>query len=249
VAADGAPPSDVLQAHVLALEALLEAGRTQESERRIAIIESRIDARMTPGAWGEFLRSRGEWHAQMMRASEAYHDLAQSSTVFELLGERYEAARSHLALGRLAARAGARPLAEGLPGAGRRHVRRARRAPDRRRVASARALLALPGTGAFIGSSADADDALVRRLVDAAALPELLRVRRWRRLIETTGGAGWRAVCPIGGTAGVGARRVGRRARGGAELAASGGSGEAPPSRRRCASTCTAAKMAARATP
>jgi hydrogenase-4 transcriptional activator len=188
VAADGAPPPDVLQAHVIALEALLEAGHTQESERRIANIESRIDARTTPGAWGEFLRSRGEWHAQMMRASEAYHDLAQSSTVFELLGERYEAARSHLALGRLAARAGARPLAE-------RYLRQADDTfaalgarPDIDDVSRARALLALPGTGAFIGSAADADDALVRRLVDAAALPELLSRETLAALIETAGG-------------------------------------------------------------
>jgi hydrogenase-4 transcriptional activator len=185
----GAPPSDVLQAHVLALEASLEAGRTQESERRIAIIAARVDARMTPGAWGEFLRGRGEWHAQTMRASEAYHDLAQSSTVFELLGERYEAARSHLALGRLAARAGARSLAEGYLGQADETFAALGAQPDRDEVARARALLALPGTGAFIGSSADADDALVRRLVDAAALPELLARETLAALMETTGGA------------------------------------------------------------
>ena len=42
-----------------------------------------------------------------------------------------------------------------------------------------------PGTGEFIGSPADADDAIVRRLVDAAALPELLARETLSALLET----------------------------------------------------------------
>ena len=46
------------------------------------------------------------------RLSEAYHDIAQSASVFELVGEGYQGALSHLALGRLASRVGARSQAD-----------------------------------------------------------------------------------------------------------------------------------------
>jgi transcriptional regulator with GAF, ATPase, and Fis domain len=45
---------------------------------------------------------------------------------------------------------------------------------DRADTEAARQLLAAPGSGEYILSPANADDALVRRIVDAAALPELL---------------------------------------------------------------------------
>ena len=54
------------------------------------------------GTWGEFLRLRGRLHAAAGRATEAYHDFGQSVSVFELLGERYQAGLSYLELGRLA---------------------------------------------------------------------------------------------------------------------------------------------------
>ena len=73
---------------------------------------TRIDARAMPGAWGEFLRLRGALHGSADRLSEAYHDIAQSASVFELIGEGYQGALSHLALGRLASRVGARSQAE-----------------------------------------------------------------------------------------------------------------------------------------
>ena len=63
------------------------------------------------GTWGEFLRLRGRLHAAAGRATEAYHDFGQSVSVFELLGERYQAGLSYLELGRLAAAAGARSRA------------------------------------------------------------------------------------------------------------------------------------------
>ncbi len=53
------------------------------------------------GIWGEFLRLRGRLHAAAGRATEAYHDFGQSVSVFELLGERYQAGLSYLELGRL----------------------------------------------------------------------------------------------------------------------------------------------------
>ncbi len=43
-----------------------------------------------PGAWGEFLRLRGALHGSADRLSEAYHDIAQSASVFELIGEGYQ---------------------------------------------------------------------------------------------------------------------------------------------------------------
>jgi hydrogenase-4 transcriptional activator len=174
VEARGVPPADMLQAHLIAAEALLAAARHHEAERRVALIGGQLDARSMPGAWGEFLRIRAELHAQRSRPGDAYHDLAQSSSVFELLGDRYEAARTHLVLGRLAAHAGARSLA-------RRYLDQAATtfsvlgaARDLADVETARALLARPGTGEFIGTSVDGDEAVVRRVVDAAAMPELL---------------------------------------------------------------------------
>ena len=41
-----------------------------------------------------------------------------------------------------------------------------------------------PGTGEYVGSPADADDALVRRLVDAAVLPDLLARELAATLLE-----------------------------------------------------------------
>src|SRR5204862_1005151 len=81
---------------------------------------------------------------------------------------------SHLSLGRLVAETGARSVAE-------RHLSRAlgifqqlgadRDADDTR---TAQELLTTVGSGQYVISPADADDAIVRRIVDAAALPELL---------------------------------------------------------------------------
>jgi len=179
-----APPADVINAQLVAADALLEAGRTREAEHRIEFVEARIDARVTPGAWGEFLRVRGEWHAQMAHASEAYHDLAQSSSVFELLGERYEAARSHLVLGRMAARAGARSIAQRYLDQAAATFDALGASRDLEDIARARALLSAPGTGEFIGAAADADDVIVRRIVDASALPELLMRETLAALLE-----------------------------------------------------------------
>jgi DNA-binding NtrC family response regulator/tetratricopeptide (TPR) repeat protein len=183
-----APPADVINAHLVAADALLEAGRATEAEQRVETITARIDARVTPGAWGEFLRVRGEWHAQMAHASEAYHDLAQSSSVFELLGERYEAARSHLVLGRMAARAGARSMAQRYLDQAGATFDALGATHDLEDVSRARALLSAPGTGDFIGAAADADDVIVRRIVDASAMSELLMRETVNALLEAVDG-------------------------------------------------------------
>jgi hydrogenase-4 transcriptional activator len=182
--ADGAPPAEAREGELIAIEALLVADRIDEAEQRVAQVESRIDPRSTPGAWGEFLRLRGQLHTGQGRTTEAYHDIAQSSSVFDLVGERYQAAVSQLALGRLAARAGARSTAD-------RHFQHAAQVFEslgaQRDLDEARAAIAASqqiGTGEYVGSPADADDALVRRLVDAAVMPELLARELAAALLE-----------------------------------------------------------------
>src|SRR5262249_7217686 len=107
-----APPAEALESELIAAEALLAANRADEASQRLKHVESRLDPRTTPGAWGEFLRIRGSLQAHEGHTTEAYHDIAQSGSVFELVGERYQAATSQLALGRLAVAAGARSIAE-----------------------------------------------------------------------------------------------------------------------------------------
>ena len=107
-------------------------------------------------------------------AADAYHDFAQSATLLDLLGERYQAALSHLALGRLVAGAGARSVAERHLGKAAAVFTQLGAERDIHDTDDARALLNSGGTGENVISPADADDAIVRRIVDAAALPDLL---------------------------------------------------------------------------
>ena len=104
--------------------------------------------------------------------------------MFELVGERYQAAVSQLALARLAAKAGAKSTAD-------RHYQYAAQVfqslgatRDLEQVRAAMASTQPPGTGEYVGSPADADDALVRRLVDAAVLPDLLARELAASLLE-----------------------------------------------------------------
>ena len=168
-----APPAEAIQAELIACEALLAGGRTLDAEKRIGSLATRIDARAMPGAWGEFLRLRGTLHGSADRLSESYHDIAQSASVFELIGEGYQGALSHLALGRLASRVGARSQAEHQFALAASMFESLGAAPDL--VETQKAASRLPSAEATDPlSSIDADDAVVRRLVDAAAFPELL---------------------------------------------------------------------------
>jgi hydrogenase-4 transcriptional activator len=184
IASTGLPPADQLHAELVAAEALVTAGRPDDARQRLERTTGLVDPRTTPGAWGEYLRLRGVVAAQSGRATEGYHDLSQSVTVFDLLGERYQAALSQLALGVAAARAGARSLAERALSQAEAAFTDLGAARDARDAVEARALLERPGTGEFVGTPADADDAVVRRLVDAAALPELLARETAAALIE-----------------------------------------------------------------
>src|SRR5690606_22653857 len=96
ILADDAPPFDALQATLIAAEALVGAGRLGDAEARLAAVADTIDPQVAPAAWGEYLRLRGALLARGASRTEAYHAFAQSASLFELLGERYQAALSHL---------------------------------------------------------------------------------------------------------------------------------------------------------
>jgi hydrogenase-4 transcriptional activator len=182
----GVPPADEIHARLVAIEALVAGGRFEDAGARLEQMAAKVDPRTTPGAWGEFLRARGVVAAGTGRAPEGYHDLAQSANVFDLLGERHQAALSQLALGQLAARAGARSLATRTLDQAASTFRELGALRDAADVDTARGLAEQPGTGEFIGTPADADDAVVRRVVDAAALPDLLARETAAALLEVT---------------------------------------------------------------
>jgi DNA-binding NtrC family response regulator/tetratricopeptide (TPR) repeat protein len=181
----GVPPAEAIQAELAVCEALVAADRIADAERRLAMCSSRLDARAAPGSWGEFLRIRGAVHERTNRRAAAHHDFAQSASVFELLGERYHAALSNLALGRLGAQAGNRSAAGryldqaaaifGTLGAQR----------DLDEVAAVRAMLEAMPSGHPAIVPGDADEAVVRRLVDAAILPDLLARETATAVLET----------------------------------------------------------------
>lgn len=184
VGAAEAPAGYVLQAELIAIEALLAAGRQDESRARLEAIASRVQPGGMSGVWGEYLRLRGRLHAAAGRLSEAYHDFGQSVSVFDVLGERYQAGLSYLELGRLSGAAGARSRATRYLADAVGLFESVSAAPE---VAEARAALdAVPaaGTGTYVGVQMDGDDALVRRIVDAAAMPALLAREGATALLE-----------------------------------------------------------------
>jgi DNA-binding NtrC family response regulator/tetratricopeptide (TPR) repeat protein len=184
---DGAPPFDALQVTLIAAEALAAAGRLDEAEARLKRAADQLDPRSAPAAWAEYLRLRGTLHEHRGRSSEAYHDYAQSATLLEMLGERYLSALSDLAIGRLVARTGARSIAQRHLDAASAVFQRLRATRDIADTEAARRLLTSVGTGEDVIAQPDADDALVRRIVEAAELPELLDREVLATLLEASG--------------------------------------------------------------
>ena len=182
----GVPPSESIQADLAACEALVAAGRVAEAQTRLESCEARLEPRTAPANWGEFLRTRGTVHERCERLSAAYHDFAQSANVFDLLGERYHAALSQLALGRLAARSGTRATAERYLDQAAAVFRSLGAQRDLDEVDAAWLLLEHPRPVETLPSPADADDAVIRRLVEASALPDLLARETATALLETT---------------------------------------------------------------
>jgi len=182
----GVPAAEAIQADLAACEALLAAGKAPDAQHRLTECESRLDPRGSPATWGEFLRIRGAVHDQTHRPSAAYHDFAQSVNVFELLGERYQAALSQLALGRLTSRSGRRGIAE-------RHLSAAADVfamlgakRDLDEVEAARSALAAAPSERVAETGDEADDEIIRRLVDAAIFPDLLAREVSGAILEST---------------------------------------------------------------
>ena len=148
--APGVPPADAIQADLAACEAMVAAGRIDDAQHRLETCESRLDPKTTPANWGEFLRIRGLIREQGGRPQLAHHDFAQSANIFELLGERYQAALSQLALGRIAAAAGSRSAAE-------------------RNLDSATTVFKMLGAERDLDEAGAARDLLSRHVGDAAA--------------------------------------------------------------------------------
>lgn len=182
----GVPPSEAIQANLAVCEALVACRRIGEAEQRLSSCEERLDPRSAPAIWGEFLRVRGVVREHSGRVSDAYHDFAQSASVFDLLGERYQAALSRLALGRVSAGSGRADDAERYLGQASGVFRMLGAQRDLDEVIVARTTAARTATTKVLPSPALADDAIVRRLVDAAILPELLARETVAALLETT---------------------------------------------------------------
>ncbi|MBM3818645.1 MAG: tetratricopeptide repeat protein [Acidimicrobiia bacterium] len=182
----GIPGAEATMAELGACEALVAAGRVTEAERRLAACEGRLEARVVPSNWGEFLRIRGAVHERAGRPLAAHHDYAQSATVFNLLGERHQEALSQVALARVAVKAG-------TPATGARYLDQAEAIfrslgaeRDLEDVAAVRARLETDAQAGAAASITDIDEAVVRRLVDAAVMPDLLARETSAAVHETT---------------------------------------------------------------
>ena len=187
--APGVPQSDLIQADLAACEALIGTGRLREAEQRLEACEGRLDPRRAPANWGEFLRIRGLVRERSPRPQTAHHDFAQSANIFQLLGERYQAAMSHLALGRLSAAAGSSALAEKYLEQASSEFTSLGAQRDLAEVQSVREQLSsAPPKGSTVSPS-DADEGIVRRLVDAAIFKELLARETAAALLEVTEGS------------------------------------------------------------
>jgi DNA-binding NtrC family response regulator/tetratricopeptide (TPR) repeat protein len=182
--ADDAPPAYATQGELVAVEALLASGRREEAEKRLTAASGLLPAAGMSGVWGEFLRLRGRTHAQARRTTDAYHDFGQSVSVFELLGEKYQAGLSYLELGRLAGGAGARSRAARYLADALAIFESLDARPELADTRAAIAGIPTAGTGAFLGGQVDGDAALVRRIVDAAVTPALLAKEGTTTLLE-----------------------------------------------------------------
>jgi tetratricopeptide (TPR) repeat protein len=181
---EGIPAAYAILGELIAIEALLTLGASSECEERLEAVSTRIQPGGMSGTWGEFLRLRGRIRAAQGRATDAYHDFGQSVSIFELLGERYQAGLSYLELGRLAASAGARSRAARYLTDAQRLFGSLGAAPELAETDVALKQIPLAATGGYVGVQVDGDDALVRRIVDAAVMPALLAREGATALLE-----------------------------------------------------------------
>jgi DNA-binding NtrC family response regulator/tetratricopeptide (TPR) repeat protein len=181
---EGIPAAYAILGELIAIEALLAIGASSECEERLEAVSTRIQPGSMSGTWGEFLRLRGRIRAAQGRATDAYHDFGQSVSIFELLGERYQAGLSYLELGRLAASAGARSRSARYLTDAQRLFASLGAAPELAETDVALKQIPSAGTGGYVGVQVDGDDALVRRIVDAAVMPALLAREGATALLE-----------------------------------------------------------------
>jgi hydrogenase-4 transcriptional activator len=183
-AMEGIPAAYSILAELIAIEALLTSGAQAESQERLESVSKRIQPGGMSGTWGEFLRLRGRVRAAAGRETDAYHDFGQSVSIFELLGERYQAGLSYLELGKLAGSAGARSRATRYLNDARALFASLGAVPKLADTDAALADLPTAGTGGYVGVQVDGDDALVRRIVNAAVMPALLAREGATALLE-----------------------------------------------------------------
>jgi DNA-binding NtrC family response regulator/tetratricopeptide (TPR) repeat protein len=181
---EGIPAVYAILAELIAIEALLASGACGECQERLESIALRIQPGTMGGTWGEFLRLRGRVRAAQGRATDAYHDFGQSVSIFELLGERYQAGLSYLQLGRLAASAGARSRASRYLTDAQRLFASLGAAPELADTETALKEVPAAVTGGYVGVQVDGDDALVRRIVDASVMPALVAREGATALLE-----------------------------------------------------------------
>jgi DNA-binding NtrC family response regulator/tetratricopeptide (TPR) repeat protein len=182
--AEDVPSNYAAQAELVAAEGLLALGQHEAAEARLEAVSAGIQAGGMTGVWGECLRLRGRVHAKAGRLTEAYHEFGQSVSVFDLLGERYQAGLSYLELGRLAAGAGARSRASRYLNDATAIFEALGAVPDLADAKTASAAIPAAATGPFIGVQMVDDPAIVRRIVDAAVTPALLAREGTTALLE-----------------------------------------------------------------
>jgi hypothetical protein len=161
-----------------------DLGRSRQCAGASGHPRDRLDRCVISGTWGEYFSATWAAAREAGRVSDGYHDVAQSVSVFELLGERYQAGSviwswdvCRPGLARLPGRSAPSTMLRRCSG-------RSGAAPD---LADARAGLAqLPAVqaGHRADASIDGDDAVVRRLVDAAMSPGLLAREGTLALLE-----------------------------------------------------------------
>ncbi len=186
--ATDAPQAYITQAELIAVEALLASGQIGEADERLHAAAATVPAAGMSSTWGEFLRLRGRVHALSTRTTEAYHDLGQSVSVFDLLGERYQAGLSYRELGKLTGAAGARSRAGRYLNDAIAIFESLDAKPDLEETRAALAEVPSSASGVFLGAGADGDAAIVRRIVDAAVTPALLAKEGATALLEVCDG-------------------------------------------------------------
>jgi hydrogenase-4 transcriptional activator len=178
------PPAYALQAELIVVEALLASGLTESAQEHLDSIADRIQPGSMSGTWGELLRLRGRLHAAAGRMTDAYHDFGQSVSVFDLLGEKHQAGLSYLELGRLSSATGAGSRATRYLGDAATIFDTLGAMPDLAEARAALSQLPPPANTEVIVPLPNGDDAIVRRLVDAAVLPALLAREAATALLE-----------------------------------------------------------------